>query len=711
MNMKQCVSVLLMALAVGACSSARTFREAAQVYVDEFDLSGASCGLGKQARACASVDGHPLTMRGKAFTRGFGTHPESAVAFRANGKVKAFDALVGIDDDAQAANRYGRPAAVVFKVWADGRIVWRSETIRDNAPPVPVHVDLAGAREIVLETTAGVAWFDFHAMNADWADARFTYAEGAEIEMVSDRRRFEQLSILTPPEKAEPQFNGADIWGVRPGHPVIFRVPISGRRPMRLTAEGLPPGVTFDATYGVLRGTAPQTAGDYDIRVTAENDAGRAERTIRLAVGDRIALTPQMGWNSWNIWGWCLTQARAMDSVRALQESGLADHGWAYVNLDDWWAHNNEVLAEGKECRQRGAERARDVGFDDVTGPARDAEGQILSNRSFPDMRAFTDYAHSFGFKAGLYSSPGPLTCGLCEGSLGHEEQDAARYAEWGFDYLKYDWCSYNKVFAKETGLGGWGDRRAWHDMKYREAFVKPYRKMGEALRRQNRDIFYSLCQYGMGGVEDWARTVGANSWRSWDDLKDMWGWMELAVESEIGGEFWRYSGPGCWADPDMLIIGNQKSCGATHPTFLTPNEQYTHVSLWSMVGAPLLIGCDLTRLDAFTRSLLVNDEVIAISQDRLGKVARRVRHDDVSSIWTRPLANGDRAVAIVNRYPMSREIAFDFAEVGASEHCWVRDCWRQECEGRHHRRYVVTVPPHATKLVRLREIACPRCE
>jgi len=708
--MKQAFLAVVAAAVLGGCVTQNRFCGPGVAYVDEFDLSASSCGLGKSVRACRSVDGNPLTMRGTSFCRGFGTHPESAVAFRANGKVTAFDALVGIDDDTRAANRYKRPAAVVFRVWADGKVAWKSETVPDNAAPVKVHVDLAGAEEIVLETTAGVAWYDFHAMNADWADARFTCAEGAELALLDEADRFAQLGVLTPPEKEAPQFNGADIWGVRPGHPVIFRVPISGRRPMRLAAEGLPDGVTFDAEYGVLRGTAPNAAGDYDIRVTAENGTGRAERTIRLAVGDKIALTPQMGWNSWNIWGWCLTQERAMAAVRALQESGLADHGWAYVNLDDWWAHNNDA-SKDMEGRPRSEERKRDVGFDDFTGSARDAEGRILPNRSFPDMRAFTDYAHRFGFKAGLYSSPGLLTCGLCEGSYGHEDQDAARYAEWGFDYLKYDWCSYNKVFAKESGLSGWGDRKAWHDPKFREHYVKPYRKMGEALRRQDRDIFYSLCQYGMGGVEEWARDVGANSWRSWDDLKDMWGWMEKALESEIGAAFCRYSGPGCWADPDMMIVGNQKSCGATHPSFLTPNEQYTHVSLWAMVGAPLLTGCDLTKLDAFTRSLLVNDEVIAISQDRLGQVARRSRHDEGASVWVRNLSDGGIAVALVNRYPLSREVSFDFSEVGASEHCWVRDCWRQACEGKHHRRYAAVVPPHATKLVRLRKIACPRCE
>ena len=160
-----------------------------------------------------------------------------------------------------------------------------------------------------------------------------------------------------------------------------------------------------------------------------------------------------------------------------------------------------------------------------------------------------------------------------------------------------------------------------------------------------------------------------------------------------------------------MMIVGEQFSFGYDHPSFLTPNEQYTHVSLWAMVCSPLLIGCDLTKLDGFTRSLLVNDEVIAISQDRLGRPARRYRHLDGESVWARPLANGDVAVALVNRYPLAREVSVDFAEVGADAHCWVRDCWRQRYEGKHARCYSAVVPPHATKLIRLKAIDCLHCE
>ena len=692
---------------MSGCTTLTPTRSAGSEYVDAFDLAGASCGQGKKLVAKTSVDGHPLTMGGKVYARGFGARPESAVRFQANGKVTAFDALVGIDDDAAKAGSgksYGKPTAI-FKVWADGKIVWKSEPIKLGQKPVAVHVDLTGAREIVLETSGGPQWTSLDATNGDWADARFTFVDGAQLESVNDADAIRQLGIQTPAEKPAPQFNGADIWGVRPGHAVLFRIPVSGVRPMTFVAKNLPAGVTLDAEKGILGGVAPQQAGNYDIVVTATNAKGTAERTIRLAVGDTIALTPPMGWNSWNTLCYRLTAEKAKAAALAMEKSGLADHGWAYINLDDWWEMNNSG------CPRQKMRQDDFGGREDVVGPARDANGKIIPNRSFPDMKDLTDYIHSFGLKAGLYSSPGPLTCGKCEGSYQHEAQDAESWADWGFDYVKYDWCSYGEIFQKETGKKNW-DKDTWEDPALREAYIKPYRLMGDCLKNQKRDIVYSFCQYGMAHVEEWGRAAGANCWRSWEDLKDGWTWMELAVDSRVNGEFWKYTGPGFWADPDMMIVGQQYSYGFDHKTFLTPNEQYTHVSLWAMVCSPLLIGCDLTTMDAFTRALLANDEVIAISQDRLGKPAKRIRHLDTESIWVRPLANGDTAVALVNRYPFAREINVAFEELSLyGGEFFVRDCWTQTSEGRHSGSYVVEVPAHGTKLIRVKPVKCSKCE
>lgn len=671
-------------------------RQARVVFVDDLDLSCSYNGGGTATGARRSAIGEkPLSLGDKTYTRGIGTRAEGAVGIRLDGSARCFDAEVGVDAFASAARHGDSRIAMVFRVWTDGRIAWQSEPVGEKSAPVAVHVDLSGVHELVLETSSDAPWVAFDACYGVWANARIA-GEGS-VAAISDPAAIRQLGVLTPSAGPKPHFNGADIWGVRPGRPVVFRVPVSGERPMRFAAKGLPEGVTFDAAKGVLGGVAPSVKGDYDIEVTAENAKGKAVRTIRLAVGDAICLTPPMGWNSWNIWGSRFTGEHARTAARALDESGLGDYGWAYVNLDDFWEMNNSP---------QNADRP------ELRGPARDADGNVLPNPSFPDMKGLTDYIHSLGFRAGLYSSPGPVTCGGCEGSYGHEMQDARRWAEWGFDYVKYDWCSYDAVIADVRGGKAWYDDDAWRDVRD-EVKERPYRRMRDCLLAQDRDIVYSFCQYGMGKAWEWARDAGANCWRSWEDMKDSWPWMMKALQSRfLGAEnYWKYAGPGCWIDPDMLIVGDQTSCGWTHPTFLTPNEQYTHVSLWAMLGAPLLIGCDLAKLDAFTRNLLMNDEVIAVSQDRLGKVARCVRRSDAESVWARPLADGNAAVALVNHYPFAREVRVEFSELGLGGEMWVKDLWRHTCEGRHYGAYAAVVPPHATTLLKVCKVPCPRCD
>ena len=686
-----CATVFCVSLTVGGCRSVPVEAEAGVRYVDEFDLSTATCGLGKKVRARASVDGGPLVAgRDKvASMRGFGTHAESAVAFRFNGKVTAFDAKVGLDADSQKANTWKyHCVGARFRVWVDGNIAYDSGMLRDVDSVKNIHVDLRGATEVVLETTSPHDWISYVGGNGDWLDARFTYEAGASLECLDATALSPQLGILTPPERLDPQFNGADVWGVRPGHEVIFRVPVSGARPMKFKAEGLPSGVTFDSVKGVLRGTAPMMKGRYPIIVTAENAHGKASRTITLSVGDAICLTPPMGWNSWNYCCWTLTQKDAMDAARALDETGLADYGWAYVNLDDWWQMNNS-----------GNERSKTR--TDVQGPARAKDGTILPNRGFPDMKGFVDYCHSLGLKAGLYSSPGALTCGECEGSLGHEAQDAATYAAWGFDYIKYDWCNYQKIFVRETK-----GRKATDD-----DYAKPYLKMGKILAAQNRDIVYSLCEAGYPNVKKWGRTVGGNVFRTGGDMKDCWMWMRSSIEGTAGEyDSWTEAGPGYWGDPDMMLIGLQRSFGSVHPTYLNANEQYTHVSIWSLVCAPLLLGCDMWKLDDFTMSLIKNREIIAINQDSLGRPARRIIRTDAQEVWLRPLADGDFAVGIVNLYPISRRCDFRFEDAGLAGSFKVRDVWRQADEGVFKDAYCVELPPHATKVLRMRSTSCTSC-
>lgn len=660
--------------------SLATFAETEKRMLDEFDLSGATCGLNRRPQMRRSLLGKPIRLGDKTYARGVGTHAESVMFFKANGKVKAFDAIVGIDREAQeypeswcTRKNWG---CVSFRVYADGKKVADSGVLKEQDKPVALHADLSGAREIVLECTDGGHWAGYLMGHGDWADAAFTLEAGGTLEPDNTRNAREQLGILTPPVPAVPRINGADRWGVRPGHPIIYRLPVSGERPLKMSARELPPGATFDAEKGILGGAVAQ-AGDYPIVFTVENAKGKTERTFLLKVGEKISLTPPMGWNSWNIYGGGVSDAKIRATAKAMHESGLADHGWAYVNIDDWWQNNPGAAAHDAT----------------VAGPERLPDGTINPNKRFPDMKALADYIHGFGFKAGLYSSPGAYTCGGCTGSYRHEFQDAKTWADWGYDYVKHDWCSYGQVFGAETR----GRTPTVDD------YAKPYRLMTKALRQQNRDIVHAFCQYGMGNVQAWGEEAGANVWRSWGDLKDSWTCLINATESYA--DAYKYTRPGFWCDPDMMVLGIVSTADGRHPTYLTQNEQYTHMSLWCLLNAPLLLGNDLTELDAFTKSLLVNDEIIAVNQDALGRQAGRVYHDDASDIWARPMANGDWVFGAVNRYPFARGIyvRWSFAELDGTYA--VRDLWRQKDLGAFKEGYSAMVPAHATTVVRVRKV------
>ena len=243
-------------------------------YVGAGDFAAASCGFGLRPQADRSVRGKPLTVAGKVYEKGFGMIPEGAVGFRADGDVVAFDALVGIDDNCKDfKTSKNRKAKAQFRVWADGKVV-HSVAMIEGQKPVAVHVELAGAKEIVLEAKSCAPWIALEASDADWLDARFTLRDGAALKAFDDPALVRQMGILTPPAAKSPRFNGASVWGVRPGHPVIFRVPISGERPMELAAAGLPEGVTFDAKKGILGGVAPKAEGSYPVVVTAKNAHG-----------------------------------------------------------------------------------------------------------------------------------------------------------------------------------------------------------------------------------------------------------------------------------------------------------------------------------------------------------------------------------------------------------------------------------------------------
>jgi len=492
--------------------------------------------------------------------------------------------------------------------------------------------------------------------------------------------------ILTPPAPPTPRINGAKIFGVRPGSPFLFTIPATGDRPMAFSADPLPRGLKLDSQTGRITGTLKKT-GEFVVTLRATNSLGAATEKFRIVcANDAIALTPPMGWNSWNCFASAVSEDRVKRAADAMVKSGLINHGWTYINVDDYWQNH------------------RDSPDPTLRGPFRDRHGQIVPNSRFPDMPGLADYIHKLGLKAGLYSSPGPWTCGGCAGSFGHERQDAQTYAKWGFDYLKYDWCSYGAIAdgrnpqAKDipTWLEGTGKTNV-------TVAMYPYKVMGRFLRAQKRDIVYSLCQYGMADVWKWGASVNGNCWRTTGDITDTWRSMRnIGFRQDKAAP---YAGPGHWNDPDMLIVG-EVGWGHLHPTRLTPDEQYTHISLWCLLSAPLLIGCDMEKLDDFTLNLLCNDEVLAIDQDALGKEAMCVASNGNTRVYAKDLEDGSKAVGLFNLGEAPVNATAHWSDLKISGSQTVRDLWRQKDLGQFENQFNSSVAPHGVVLVKIQPVA-----
>lgn len=472
--------------------------------------------------------------------------------------------------------------------------------------------------------------------------------------------------ILTPKPPATPRINGARRVGARPGSPFLHIVPVTGDRPMKISASGLPRGLALDGATGIITGTA-KNAGTYHVRVTATNARGTARSTLTIVIGKTIALTPPLGWNSWNCFATAVDDGRIRAAAEAMVAAGLTQHGWSYINIDDCW----EIKPGSTDPL--------------VSGEPRKPDGTINTNKKFPDMHALSTYVHAKGLKLGIYSSPGPLTCGGYTASYQHELLDAKQYGAWGIDYLKYDWCSYGQI-APNTSL---------------PELKRPYTVMRAALDSVRRDIVYSLCQYGMGKVWEWGATVGGNCWRTTGDITDTWESMAGIGFSQGGQE--AFAGPGRWNDPDMLVVGKVGWGPALHPTRLTPNEQYTHISLWCLLASPLLIGCDMTQMDDFTLSLLTNDEVLAVNQDPLGKQAGRIATEGDTEVWAKKMEDGSYAVGLFNRGRWQQDVTVLWSELGLKKgsHA-VRDLWRQKDLGAFDGGFTSTIAKHGVVLIRV---------
>ncbi len=358
-----------------------------------------------------------------------------------------------------------------------------------------------------------------------------------------------------------------------------------------------------------------------------------------------LARTPPMGWNSWNKFHSRVSDEVVRGIADAIASNGMREAGYVYVVIDDTW--------EGD----------------------RDAQGVLHSNKKFPDMKALADYVHSKGLKLGLYSGPGVTTCAGYEASHAHEDQDAKLWAAWGIDYLKYDWCGARMMYSEseEQAL---------------------YQRMGDALAKSGRKIVFSLCQYGRVDVWKWGPDVVGNLWRTTGDISDRWDSMERIGFNQ--DHLAPYAGPGHWNDPDMLEIGNGG---------MSDTEYRTHMSLWSMLAAPLMAGNDVRDMTPTIRDILLNKEVIAIDQDKLGKQATRASKTGDQEVWMRPLAGGDTAIALFNRGKDTAPVSLKWADLGFKNNpTEARDLWLHKDVALSGDTYTAEVPSHGTVMLRIKK-------
>jgi len=460
--------------------------------------------------------------------------------------------------------------------------------------------------------------------------------------------------VLTPYPSPKPRINGPDVYGARPGNPFLYLIPATGKKPLTYAATGLPDGLKLDPNTGIITGVVNQK-GEYPVIFTVHNRLGTKTKKFTIKIGDVIGLTPALGWNSWNAFGLTVNDQKARVAAKTMTDK-LSSHGWTYINIDDGWE-----------------------------APQRRATGEITPNQKFPDMKGLTGYVHSLGLKMGIYSSPGPRTCGGYLGSWQHEDQDAKTYGDWGIDYLKYDWCSYSEVTDKNPTLAD---------------YKKPYQVMRASLDKIPRDIMFSFCQYGMGDVWKWGAEVGGNSWRSTGDIEDTWQSMSTIGFNQVADG--PYAQPGHFNDPDMLVVGKVGWGDNQRNSRLSPDEQYTHISLWSLLSAPLLIGCDMGKLDRFTLGLLTNDEVIAIDQDALGKEAHQAIKTYNYQVWIKDLEDGGKAVGLFNTSDKYQTITLKLKDNELNGYTKIRDVWQQKYLIGKGANFTANVAPHGVVLVKM---------
>ena len=358
------------------------------------------------------------------------------------------------------------------------------------------------------------------------------------------------------------------------------------------------------------------------------------------ALDNGLARTPPMGWNSWNHFHCDVSAQLIKETADALVASGMRDAGYRYVVIDDCWQ------------------------------VARDRTGRLVADSArFPGgIKPLADYVHSKGLKFGIYTDAGRRTCQGRPGTYGSEEIDARTFAEWGVDYVKEDWCNSEGLDAPTQ-----------------------YAKFRDALAKAGRPIIFSICEWGSNRPWEWGPRTG-NLWRTTGDIGDRWASMISILD--LSSQYALAARPGAWNDPDMLEVGNGG---------MTDDEYRAHFSLWAVMSAPLMAGNDVRAMPPATREILGNKDVIAVDQDSLGVQGMLVQEPGIDlQVWSKPLADGSRAVVLLNRSGLQTVIATSWRAIGLTGPARVRDLWAHSDLGAFTGRFSATVPAHGVVMVRI---------
>ena len=638
------------------------------IWLDDLPIKSFSEGI-PSVLAKTNAGGDSIRMNGKLFKHGIGVSSTSVLSFFLDGHATEFSAIVGVDDKGV------KDLPLKFYVIGDRKVLFESGEMNLGDEPKTVKVNLTGIKRLGLLVT--IEEKGFNRSYSNWANAKF---EMKDDFIPKNTPNVDEKYILTPPPEKKPKINSPKLFGARPNNPFLYTIAATGERPMSFLAKNLPQGLSVDTKTGLITGKVAKK-GNYKSTLTAKNAFGEATKELKIIIGDTIALTPPIGWNGWNSWARNIDREKVIASADAMVKMGLNQHGWTYINIDDAW--------QG----QRGG-----------------TFNAIQPNEKFPNFKEMADYIHGLGLKLGVYSTPmitsyagyiggtsdfadGKITDSIKKnkrdfryvGKYRFEENDAKQMAEWGVDYLKYDW----RIEVPST------------------------ERMSSALKNSGRDIIYSISNSApFANVKDWVRLT--NTYRTGPDIRDSW--LSLYVSAFTLDKWSPYGGQGHWLDPDMMILGNVTTGSELHPTRLTPDEQYSHVSLFSLLSAPLLIGCPIEQLDAFTLNLLTNDEVIEINQDPLGKPARLLTDENGVQIWAKPLEDGSISVGLFNianfaKTPetyfrwgdeKAKNYTFDFTKIGLKGKYKLRDVWRQKDLGTFNGSFNTEIRHHGVVMLRM---------